>query len=120
MNLDLVHGRWDSTLFKNPLDFSLVEVAHPNRLHLARVNKLLHCLPRIDVVDLGRLHLSICVLWHELGAGFECHRPVHQEEIDVVGSQSCEGVVERWLNILWSVGIVPELGGDEEALAVYS
>lgn len=45
---------------------------------------------------------------------------MHQEEIDIVRTQGLEGVVEGGLNILWGVGVVPELGGDEEALAVYS
>lgn len=120
MHLYLVHSRRDLPLLKNPLDFSLVEVAHPNRLHLARLDQLLHRLPRIEVVDIRRLHLSICIFWHELSTGFERSGPMHQVEIDVVGLQGFEGIIEGWLDILGSMGVIPELGGDKDALSVYS
>jgi hypothetical protein len=45
---------------------------------------------------------------------------MHQVEIDIVGLQSFEGVIESWLDILWCMGVVPELGGDEEGFSVYS
>lgn len=120
MHLHLMHSRWYLPLLVNPLDFSLIEVAHSNGLHLSRVKELLHRLPRIEVIDLRRLHLAIRILRHQFRAGFEGPRPMHQVEIDVVGLQSFEGVIESWFDILWCVGVVPELGGYEEGFAVYS
>lgn len=45
---------------------------------------------------------------------------MHQEEINIVGPQIFERVIEGRLDVLWRVGVVPELGGDEEALSVHS
>jgi hypothetical protein len=65
VHLHLVHSRRDLPLLKDPLNLCLIEVAHPNRLHLAGIDELLHRLPRIEVIDIRRLHLAIRVLWHE-------------------------------------------------------
>lgn len=45
---------------------------------------------------------------------------MHQVEIDVVGLQGFERIIKGWLNILGCVGVIPELGGDEDVLSVYS
>lgn len=117
VQLDLVSSWDDLALLEHSLDLLLGEVGDTNCLSLSGLNHLLHSLVSLDIVDILSDHLSGVVLLEELVRGLECSWPVDQVEIDVVESKVLQGSIEGWLDGGWSVGVVPELSGDEELLA---
>lgn len=42
---------------------------------------------------------------------------MHEVEVEVVGAKILQGGIERFLDVIGVVGVVPELGGDEELFA---
>lgn len=115
--LQLVRS-WDNlTLLQDPLGFRLAEVGNTDSLGLSALNQLLHRLVGIHKVDILGDHLSVGVLLKQLFGGLECSWPVHEVKVDVIEAEVLERGIESWLDGGWSVGVVPELGGDEELLA---
>lgn len=45
---------------------------------------------------------------------------MNEEQVDVVKAKVGEGVLQRPLDILWLVEVIPDLGGDEEILSLDS
>lgn len=88
VQLDLVDGGRDLCGLggQELLHVGDVEVGHADVLDLAGVQKLLQLAPRVDKVPVGVVLLQ--VVWVG-GAG-----PVHQVEVEVVGLQVLEGLVE--------------------------
>lgn len=116
VQLHLVYRGNDITLLQHTLDLCLAEVGDANGLCLALLEHLLQCLVRVDVVGLLYLGLVVAVLGEGLVATGKGHRPVDQEEVDIIGLQVLQRGVECFLDIVGVVCVVPELGGHEEVL----
>lgn len=122
--LDLVDGRDDTGGLDDGLEVLNGEVGHADVLHLA-LGQGNDGLPRVDqghaVVDGNLIGLVLGLGEQHLADGAlqgERHRPVDQVEVEVVQLQLGEGVVQGLLDVLRAVGVVPQLGGDEEVLAL--
>lgn len=109
MQLDLVDGRDDLGVgvSEQLLEVGDGEVGDTNVLGLARGQHLLHLAPRVDVVPVV---MDLLVV-----AGDERAGPVDQIQVDVVGAQVLEGVVNGLGHAL--VVRVVELGGQPDLVA---
>lgn len=82
-------------------------------------------LPRVhqgDAVVKGDLTLLLLVLGEEgLADGAlqrEGNGPVDEVEVEVIKLELGERVIEGLLDVLWAVGVVPQLGSDEQVLTL--
>lgn len=82
----------------------LCEVGNTDVLHLASVEQLLHLPPGIDKRPIT-VNLLLVVPIHR-------GRPVHQVQIQVVGAEVLQALLEALLNVL--VAVVVELGGQPD------
>lgn len=122
--LDLVDRGADAGGFLDGLEVVDGEVGDTNVPGLA-LGERDQGLPRVDQGDAvveGNLALLFLVLGEEhLTDGTlqgEGDRPVDEVEVEVVELQLGECVIEGLLDVLRAVGVVPQLGGDEEILTL--
>lgn len=124
VSLDLVGSGHNAGGLDDSLNVLDGEVRYANVLGLG-LGQSNHGLPGVNerdaVVQLDLLSLVsgqgeqvLADLAHQR----ESHRPVDQVEVEVVKLQLGEGVVERLLDMLRAVGVVPQLGGDEKVLSL--
>ena len=138
VDLDLVEDGLD--LGEGEELFGVVDgpVGHTNSASLALFIELLHCSPcRLGVVGqlleddvlssrqscllttLSGTYLAIGTeLGLLLGLLLGSNRPVNEVEIDVFKTQTSQGVVAGPQDILVTVKVVPDLGGDEQVLSL--
>lgn len=124
VSLDLIGSGHDTGGLDDGLDVLDGEVGDANVLSLG-LGQGNHGLPGVDerhaVVELDLIGLvGGCgeqVAAHIADKG-EGHGPVDEVEVKVVELELSEGVIEGLLNVLGAMGVVPQLGGDEEVLAL--
>lgn len=124
MSLDLVDGGDDAGGLDDGVDVLDGEVGDTNVLDLG-LGQGDDGLPGVDERD-AIIELDLVGLVGGQGEEVAAHvadegegdGPVDQEEVEVVELQLGEGVVEGLLDVLGAVRIVPQLGGDEDVLAL--
>lgn len=101
-------------LLDQSFHLSFAEVRDSDRSGLARLVNLLHSLVSLDEITVASLDLSVRVLGKERRTTGKCRRPMHQPEIDIIGSEILERCIEGGLNIFGSMIVVPDLGDQED------
>lgn len=124
VSLDLVGSGHDTSGLDNGLDVLDGEVGNTNVLDLG-LGQGHHGLPSVNqrhTVVQRNLILLLGVQGKQVAADVANQRegngPVDQVEVEVVKLELGEGVVEGLLDVLGAVGVVPQLGGDEDVLAL--
>lgn len=122
VDLDLVDGGLDVAPGEEVLEVGDGPVGDTDGLGLALLVQLLHGAPGRLLV-LGELLLDhvlalLVQLGHVLVVLLGGDGPVDEEEVDVVKAELLEGVVERPLDLLRLVQVVPDLSAHEEVGAL--
>jgi hypothetical protein len=122
VDFDLVDGRLDGAPREQVLEVGDGPVGDADGLGLALLVQLLHGAPG-GLVVLGELLLDhvlalLVQLGHVVGVLLGRDRPVDEEQVDVVQPELLERVVERPLDLVRLVHVVPHLGADEQVLAL--
>jgi len=112
-----MHRGHNRRLLNQPLELSFAEVRNADRPSLAVLKALLHRSVCIDVVGVARLRLAVAVFREHVVAASEWRGPMHQVEVEIVGAEVFERRIERLLNVIGMVRVVPELCGYEELFA---
>lgn len=122
MNLDLIDVGLDLGELEQLLEPFNGPVRDTNGLGLAFLVELLHCPPcglgvlgEVFQDDVLSIRADLGLLLRLLLCG---NRPVDQVEVDVVDPELLQGVLKRPDDILVAVQVVPDLGADENILAL--
>lgn len=122
MNLDLIDVGLDLGELEQLLEPFNGPVRDTNGLGLAFLVELLHCPPcglgvlgEVFQDDVLSIRADLGLLLRLLLCG---NRPVDQVEVDVVDLELLQGVLKRPDDILVAVQVVPDLGADENILAL--
>jgi hypothetical protein len=100
MQFHLVQHRRHAGLADDPLDMFGAEIGNADRPRPALVLELHQCLPAVDIAVAARR-------W-----------PVDEVEVDIVGAEPFEALVEGFQRGIVALRVVPELGGEENVLTV--
>jgi hypothetical protein len=117
MHFELVRGGHLARLADQPLQLRFAKIADADGARLARLDQRHHRAPGVDKVGLARQRDALRILGHECGARCERARPVHQVQVEVGGAEVLQTGVQRGLDVLRPVRVVPQLRGDEQGAA---
>jgi len=105
VGFEFMHGRTDVAVLEDGLDLVLCEIRDPDVFGEASSDKLFHGEPGVQdggfLIDNGSFLCRI-----------ECYRPMHQVEIQIVDTQIRQCLLESWLDVLWSMSVIPQLRCD--------
>lgn len=124
VNLNLVDGGLDLGKGQKLLEAGDSPVGDTDCANFAAGDEVLHGSPRrlgvlgevlVDDILSVRANLGVVV-----GVLFSSDGPVNEEEVNVISAKVVEGVLQRPLDILGLVKMVPDLCGDEDILTLHT
>ena len=107
MTFYLMDSRNDGSFLDQPLEFTFAEVGNADCAGFPALEAFLHGFVCVDVVAVAGLGLTVGVFREHLLTASEGRGPMHEVEIEVVGSQVFERSVESSFYVIGVVRVVP-------------